>query len=443
MKIAKLYDSISPEERCIITLDQTRLTIENINDGKQSVIEKQFDNEDEALKNYYTHLWEVVAKGYNQEGEPFKGVTTLFDPESDKSSVISVEDTTLTTENISKGKSKITEKTFESNEKAAKEYEKKVWAVLKKGWIARNENVQEGGAIIHRIVNKYYDGALSFENTPLGIFVYKAGENIGDASLLLLDMQGNLSDTIELPQGLAWSIQYHAPTNKLYLKLDQICTYDLAKKEFSTLLNIMDKPVRFLSVQSDFIAYGIHPDWVLEDKQGNGIHRQQFDVDILKGAFPFCASLSKKGDILAMSCKEGFIELLEATTGKSLKTIEADFPTVRQMEFVDDDRILVIQETHGKGRIRYFNTATDEELTFEGLELPAYSKNTTNFCFNVDESLMIQQNGWWMYVFDFKKKRHLYEFKLEHCGRFSRIKFIDYNTLGVSTDYGCFSLYKI
>ncbi|MDR2919365.1 MAG: hypothetical protein LBV72_08390 [Tannerella sp.] len=443
MKKTKLYDSVSQDNVCILTLDKTTLTIVNTVDGNTTTSEKKYDSEEEALDEYYETKWSIVAEGYNEESESIKATTELVDPKSDKICIISIEQAKLITENVNKGKSKITEKEFDSNEKAVNEYEKKVWATLKKGYIAHNEEAKPGEALLHRFLSYCYDGALGFENTPQGIYIYRPDKEMPDA-LVLLDRQGNLLNTIELPLQLLPSMQYHALTNNLYIQgWHDIYKYDLDTGEFTLLLKNENKPVSFLSVWNEYIAYGSHPNWILEDRLGKAVYRQKFDVKILSGSFPFCAVLSKNGKSLAMSCEEGKIQLYEMPAGKPVKIIEGDFPTVYQMEFVDGDKTLVVQESHGKWRIRYFNVETGEEIRYKGLIVPAYSKDTTGFCFNEDESLMVQQDNRWVYVFDYRLKKHLYTFELEHCVKRANVKFIDKNTLGVRTDYGCFSLYRI
>lgn len=446
MKVTKLYDSISPDNTRIVSLDKTKLTIENHEEGKSEIIEKEFDSEEKALDEYYKKMWETVGEGYNIEEEPFKGTTKLFDSQSDKICILTVDNTKLVTENIHKEKSKIAEKEFDSNKSAAKEYEKKVWANLKKGYIARNRDAKPGEALFHYFLGGCYDGALGFENTPKGIYIYrpdKQPKSIPD-TLILLNKDGYQQNTVNLPQVIVPTMQYHTPTNRLYIRgWHDIYKYNPDTQEFILLLKNENKPMSFLSVQNDHIAYGSHPHWMIEDKHGNIIHQQTFNAKILSGSFPFCATLSKNGKTLAMSCEEGKVELLEAATGQLIKSIEGDFRTVGQMEFTDEDNILVIQEIYGKWTIRYFDIKTGKELQFKGLIIPAYSKETSAFCFNANESLMVQQDNWWIYVFDYKQKKHLYTFKLEHCVKRANIRFIDENILGVRTDYGCFSLYKI
>lgn len=375
-------------------------------------------------------------------------IVKFYDPQLDKVCVLTLDKTKLITENINKGKSRITEKEFPSEKEALKQCEKKEWATLKKGFVMKNDNPKKGEAVFHYFVSTGYTGALTFDNTPEGIFVYKLGERddseIFDCFIVLLDTNANLKETIKLPQNLPWRIKYHKPSNNLWLDLSHdIYKYNLEDKKFTKVLVNGDNPISFLSVQETNIAYGSHPLWILEDDKGKILQKQNFDVEILLGSFPFYATLSKDGGVLAMSREEGKIELIDSRSGELKNTIQNNFRTVRQMEFVSNDKILVVQETHGKWKIRFFDVDTCQEIDFSGLDIPGFSKDSDNFCFNADESLMIKQQGWWIYVFDFIDKKFLYEFKLEHCVRRAGVKFIDNDTLGARTDYGCFSLYKI
>jgi len=58
------------------------------------------------------------------------------------------------------------------------------------------------------------------------------------------------------------------------------------------------------------------------------------------------------------------------------------------------------------------------------------------------ESKLILSQGNWVYIYDYQNKKYLDSFKIEHAVKTISIKFID-DDLGVRTDYGCFSLYKV
>lgn len=446
MKITRFYDSISPENTCVVSLADNQLTIKDTKKGKTTTTTKPFHNEEDALDAYYEAMSAIVSEGYNPEDIPFEGSSAMYEPQTGKMYIVSVEGLTMTTEIINKGKSKTTQKEFESNQKATKGYYTKVWANMKKGYIVYNEDAQPGQAMLHRFVTNYYNGGLGFAYTPQGFFVYGTNGQAKDSDdfLLLLNARGKMLRKIDVPQSIVATMYYHAPGNMLYLcSWHNIYKYDLNKDELILLLENKGNPLSFLSGSDKCIAYGSHPQWVVEDQEGNVLYKQDFDVEILKGAFPFCTVLSKDGKMLAMSCREGTIELLEASSGKLLRTIEGDFPTVMQMEFTEGDSTLVMQETHGSWRIRYFNVATGKEVKIKGLMLPEFVKDTSAFCFNEDESLMVQQSYWRIYVFDYRRKRYLYTITMEHAARWGDVKFVDNNTIGVRTDCGCFSLYKV
>ena len=75
--------------------------------------------------------------------------------------MLSLDKTTLITENINKGKSRTTEKILTDSETAIKEYNKKRFATLKKGYVELNDNPKKGEAFMHYYVGGGYTGCLS------------------------------------------------------------------------------------------------------------------------------------------------------------------------------------------------------------------------------------------------------------------------------------------
>jgi len=371
----------------------------------------------------------------------------LFDIQNDKSCVVSLSGKKIVTENINKGKSRITEKEFPTDEEASIQYEKKRWELLKKGFTERNNTVEPGTASLHLLAGLGYTGCLSFEDTPEGIFVYKHGwfNTAQDQKdfLLLIDKQGNVKDTIELPKVLPWDIRYCKNNNRLLIDVDHyIYTYNLADKQFKQCTSAIKRPASFISVSDNNIAYGTHPKLYISDKSDNILHEKDFDVEIIKGSIPFCAELSKNGKILAFHNKEGEIQLIDTQTYQLIKTIQGDFRTFVQFQFVDDDKTLVAREQYGTWSLRFFDVNECRELHYEGMKVQEYSPTIFSFCFNAEESILVQLHRTHAHVFDYKEKKLMYSFPLEHCVKKAKARFVG-KQLGVRTDYGCFSLYNL
>lgn len=371
----------------------------------------------------------------------------LFDDQNDKSSVITLSDNKVITETINKGKSRLTEKEFSDAEEASKQYEKKRWELLKKGFTERNEANEPGTPSLHYLAGLGYTGCLSFEDTPDGIFVYKHGwfktANDQKDFILLIDREGNLKETIELPKVLPWDIRYNKSNNSLLMDIDHyIYSYDLADKQFVQHTSTINRPASFISVSDSNIAYGTHPKLFIRNNSDNSILEKDFDVEVIKGSIPFCAGLSKDGKMLAFHNKEGEIQLIDTQTYQLIKTIQGEFRMIVQIQFVDNDKTLVIREQYGKWSLHYFDVEKGMELFYPGLDVNEYSPTIFSFCFNADETILVQLHRTRAHVFDYKNKKFMYSFSLEHCVKKAEARFVG-EQLGVRTDYGCFSLYNI
>ncbi len=369
----------------------------------------------------------------------------LFDTQSDRSAIITLSDKKVITESINKGKSRIAEKEFASEEEASKQYEKKRWELLKKGYVERNNTKEPGTPVLHCLAGLGYTGALSFEDTPDGIYIYKHGwfNTAKDQKdfLLLIDREGNQKETIDLPKILAWDIRYCKDDNSLLMDIDHyIYKYSLADKKFTAYTSTLNRSVSFISVSDNNIAYGSHPKLFIKNKSAT--LEKDFDVEVIKGSIPFCAGLSKNGKILAFHNKEGEIQLIDTHAYQLVKTIQGEFRMIDELQFVDNDKTLVVREQYGKWCLHYFDVEEGIELFYPELIVPEFSPVIFSFCFNADESLLVQLHRTKAYVFDYKNKKLIYSFTLEHCVKKAEAKFVG-DMLGVRTDYGCFSLYRL
>ena len=106
------------------------------------------------------------------------------------------------------------------------------------------------------------------------------------------------------------------------------------------------------------------------------------------------------------------------------------------------NEMLVVREQYGTWGMRYFDLARNEEVKMESLDIPEYTKEVRTFCFNEDQSILVLVQQTNAYVFDFKAKKLLHNFGIEHTVKTCGIKFAG-EKIGVRTDYGCFSLYHI
>jgi uncharacterized protein YhfF len=372
----------------------------------------------------------------------------LFYEQTDKVFTIVLSDKKVIVENGKVGKTKVTEKEFSTAEEAKIFFEKKEWEMLKKGFTLRNENPLMGEPSLHYYVGAGYTGSLAFENTPNGIYVYKHGwfKTASDQKdfLVLIDVRGNLKETIELPKILAWDMRFNAATNSILLDLDHyIFEYELEPNIFRLLADRgMGRVASFVAVSREKVVFATNHNFQVRDKQKNTLLQQNFDTEIVNGSIPFCAALSGDGKVLALHNKTGKIKILSTLDGNLLNTIESDFLTIRQMEFIDEDKHLAINEATGDRRMRYFEVATGTELTYESLDIPSWSKDVQHFVFNADQSKLVLLQRTNAYVFDFKNKVLQHHFKINHCVKTARSKFIG-DLLAFRTDYGCFSLYRV
>ncbi|NDV66657.1 WGR domain-containing protein [Bacteroides sp. 224] len=367
---------------------------------------------------------------------------------SEKRCEVSLSDNKLSTNTInSKGKSTLREKEFDNPEEAAKQFEKKGWELLKKGFVLLNEEVTAGTPYLHYFTSTGYSGCLSFAKTPEGIYVYKHGwyntaEDQADF-MVRINERGELLETIRLPKVLPWETAYNAANNALWMNLDHhIYTYNLHEKAFIPKTTEQKKPASFLSLSEKYIAYGSHPILRVEDHQGNILWENRFDVHTIKGSIPFYAALSQQGDILAFHNKPGEIELLDPLTGDCRQIITNDIRDIKQMQFVEDDRVLMVCERYGSWSTHFFDVATGAKLDYPELAIPEYSTQVDCFCFNADQSILVQTQRHRAYVYNFKERKFLYSFALEHCVKTAHVQFVG-DMLGVRTDYGCFSLYHL
>ncbi|MDJ1501528.1 hypothetical protein [Xanthocytophaga agilis] len=371
---------------------------------------------------------------------------TLVDTQSGKECILILYSNKVLIENIKDSKSKATEKEFATSAEALTFFSKKEWELLKKGFVLRNKNASIGEPVLHYYVGSGYTGCLAFDTTPNGIYVYKHGwfKTAADQKdfLSLIDIEGNLIETIELPKILAWDIQYNAVKDALLLDTDHfIFEYSLATKKFNSLTKGFSKPVSFISVSSERYAFGSHPQLYVFDKD-TVLLKHTFDVEIVRGHLPFEVVLSKNGQWIAFHNQENEIKVIQVSDDKVVKHITGEFGVISQMEFAENDTILVVRSYGWPWSIRYFDLVNGNELAMSELQIPSHSQQASWFCFNGDQSKLVIVQNKKAFVFDFLNKTFLYNFQIEHSVKTARPKFVN-DLLGFRTDYGCFSLYQV
>ncbi|WP_159020576.1 WD40 repeat domain-containing protein [Algibacter sp. L3A6] len=366
----------------------------------------------------------------------------LYQKETEKILKLTLNDTTMTSLSGKLNKLRKTEKFFSTPQEAIKAFTKKEWEAIKKGFNLHNENAKTGEPILHTYIGGGYTGALSFQHTPNGTYVYK---NIEQTDYLILkDNLGITLEEVQLPEQLAWDIEYITKTNSLILNLDHyVYEYQIEKNKFNDLSDEKDNGDCFVSVSQDLIAYAKNDKIFIKNNQNNVLLSQSYQVNTTSDDYSFCGKLSSDGKLLAFHNKKGEIKVLNTKTGEVVNKIIGDFETIKQIEFTENNTLLVTKEDYGTWRMRYFNLTENKEIKIEGLKIPSYAPIVMNFCFNNDQSkLVIIDRTNVAYIFDFRKKEFLYSFKIQHAVQTSNAKFIN-ETLAVRTDYGCFSIYNV
>jgi hypothetical protein len=369
----------------------------------------------------------------------------LIDINSDKVLIITLKDKKLISETGKKEKLKTTEKEFSDADEALKNFHKKEWDALKKGFVLKNQQAEIGQPILHKFIGGGYTGSLSFQQTPIGIYIYK---NAGQAErlidqLVLIDNSGTLLKEIDLPQPLAWSIEYRYDTNSLILDIDHfIYEFNIENGTFKNLGNKERDHTSFISVTNDRTAFATSGQISIIDNRNKVLSTRDYDIEIIKGSTPFCGKLSNDGKLLAFHNKVGEIQIIDTTDGKLQNKIVGDFEMVSQIEFTNNNDLLVLREQYGTWGMRYFDLSAGKEIKLESLEIPEYAKNVDAFCFNEDQSKLVLIQRERAKVFDFNARKLLHSFKIEHVVKSCNIKFVG-ERLGVRTDYGCFSIYNV
>ena len=155
------------------------------------------------------------------------------------------------------------------------------------------------------------------------------------------------------------------------------------------------------------------------------------------------SSLSPDGEALALHNSEGEITLIDTVTNDTISILQSDFGRVEQILWTKDSKQVLVHSLTGAKSLRFFDRSTGTEANYKGLTLPTYTQDISDCCINADNTLLVCLQRTHAYVFDFKTKTFLYTFSIQHCVKTSKVKFITEKSIGVRTDYGCFSIYKL
>lgn len=372
----------------------------------------------------------------------------LEHPDSGKICTIAHQEQEVLIELGKSDKTKITGKKFPSKDAASLHWKKKEVELLKKGFIYKNPNANLGAATMHRFIGSGYTGALSFEPTTEGIYVSKVcwdnntpKDAIKDA-LVLIDEAGLLIDTINLPKALPWDICYNATQHLLYIYLDKrIYEYNIVTKVMLPLTKIDDLEHKRVTSTKNALAFSTKNDLKFTNNLLT-IHEGLFNFLVSRDNPSFAFQLSPDGQLLAVQQQAQVINIMNTQTGFTTMTLDINTAAVGQIEISPDNKILTfIDHSADYWQIRFFSLETQKELFFEEIKLPPH-EHLFYFCYDATHSKLVLNYRTNALVFDFQEKKFLHEFQFEHSVKKGSIKFVG-ELLGVRTDYGFFSLYKV
>lgn len=318
----------------------------------------------------------------------------LFDYDNEKHFIISLEGTTLITETGKLGKLRTTKKEFSTLDEAILAFGKKHWDGLKKGFVYHNPDAQKGEVILHKFLSRYYTGALAFTEVDKYFFIYGCAEN-GDAPdfLLKIDQQGKTESVFELPQPLAWEMKFQKEKNEILLNLDKrFYTFSVEEEVFTPTAEQIKK----ISLCGKYYV----------EVNGEKVKIFYSENDQLKGTI----------------------------------TTEYSYTNIIDVNF--SDKYLIIRDIAYFKGLKFYDLETLELLEVKGLTIPEEFPEPRGFFVSPDSRYLVQYIYTRGYLFDLQKEKFLYQFDIEHIVKTCEMQFLDAG-LGIRTDSGCFSIYKI
>ena len=116
---------------------------------------------------------------------------------------------------------------------------------------------------------------------------------------------------------------------------------------------------------------------------------------------------------MATCTHAGSIEIFDIVSGKS-ETIQGIFEMVEKMDFIGNDRILLVHEKYGSWCLRFFDLESKSELTFPDLKIPSYDTMIQHYTISKNGSQLLAVQHKNAYLFDLNKKKMLFSFRLFH-----------------------------
>jgi hypothetical protein len=364
-----------------------------------------------------------------------------------QSSTLTLADNQVSTETHTGGKTRRTQKQFATAEEAAVYAERQEWVLLKKGFVLHQATAAPGEPLLHCFIGSGYTGSLAFADTPLGLYVYQHGwfRTAVDQQDFMrqLDAAGHVLATIKLPTVLAWDMHYQPAGHALVLDLDHtIVEYSLATGQFRPLSEPGQSPASFVAVAAGRTAFAANNELVVLDDDRRVLFRQPHAMQVVKGSVAFAAALARSGERLAVHTAPCEVQLRSALDGSLQHTLAGDFGLVTQLEFINNDQLLLVLEQQGSGRLRCFDLNENTEVDFTllgGEDWPSWVKMC---CLNADQTRLAVLRGSWVELFDVASRQLLRRFRLSHCVKSAGLRFVG-EAIGARTDYGCFSLYQV
>ena len=138
----------------------------------------------------------------------------------------------------------------------------------------------------------------------------------------------------------------------------------------------------------------------------------------------------------------GVLELIDIQTGQVIASLSINTNIIEDLQFILDDTMLVFRDMNDYWKLRFFRIENKRELFFRELTDERPHEYLFDFAFNSDASKLALSYRHKIDLIDFKEKKKVFEFNLDHCHKKAQIKFVN-DLLGARTDMGCFSLYRV
>ena len=362
---------------------------------------------------------------------------TLVHPETQKQLHLTLEGQTVTQQTTRR-----TSKTHNSAAEALKDFQKRRWNALKKGFIYQEAPVS-GQAYVHRLISLKYTGCLSMVDLGDQVAVY-CHHTFENDWLHLFDPLGHFQKTIVLPRALPWSMAYAPTQQMLYLTADHtILAYDRATQSFETWAKAAAKmPASFVAVAEDYVLYGAAPKVELRHISTGALSwSKQLEPELYRGhSTLLCGGISPDGQQIALCHKAGQLLLFDAK-GTLIQTLEGHFEMVQALHFIPNHTLL-IHEKYGTSGIHLLDLNTGEPLP-NPFEDDLSKTVVYHMALDATRNRLAVSKGQQVTVYDLTTFETLAHFSIEHCVKTCAVTFVGAAAIGVRTDYGCFSLYAL